>query len=234
MPRRRRAPAVLVTCEHGGNRVPREYAPLFRGAGAALRSHRGWDPGALRVARVMSRALDAPLLAATVTRLLVDLNRSLTNPRAFSEFSRDLEGKARDQLVARYYAPHRERVEARIDRLVRRGTVIHVGVHSFTPVLRGQTRRADIGLLYDPGQAGERALCRHWARELRAAAPALRLRMNYPYRGVADGLTTVLRRRYPGTRYLGIELELNQSILRDRVDGLARLMAHTLTRALAR
>ena len=42
---------LLLTCEHGGNRIPPEYRALFRGATAALASHRGWDPGALALAR---------------------------------------------------------------------------------------------------------------------------------------------------------------------------------------
>ena len=32
---------LLLTCEHGGNTIPRAYAPLFRGASRVLASHRG-------------------------------------------------------------------------------------------------------------------------------------------------------------------------------------------------
>ena len=35
----------IVTCEHGGNRIPAPYRPLFRGQKALLDSHRGYDPG---------------------------------------------------------------------------------------------------------------------------------------------------------------------------------------------
>ncbi|MNC89676.1 hypothetical protein D3C83_56490 [compost metagenome] len=41
----------------------------------------------------------------------------------------------------------------------------------------------------------------------------MRVRRNYPYRGIADGLPTWLRRRYPNARYGGVELEVNQSVL---------------------
>jgi len=30
---------LLITCEHGGNRIPARYRPLFRGAGKLLDSH---------------------------------------------------------------------------------------------------------------------------------------------------------------------------------------------------
>jgi predicted N-formylglutamate amidohydrolase len=43
--------ALLLTCEHGDNRIPREYAALFEGTKDVIASHRGWDPGALDCAR---------------------------------------------------------------------------------------------------------------------------------------------------------------------------------------
>jgi predicted N-formylglutamate amidohydrolase len=83
-------------------------------------------------------------------------------------------------------------------------------VHSFTPVLDGTARKADIALLYDPARPRERALAAHWLRALRVAEPARVVRRNDPYRGSADGLTTALRGEYPAARYLGIEIEVNQ------------------------
>ena len=41
----------------------------------------------------------------------------------------------------------------------------------------------------------------------------LRVRRNYPYAGKGDGLTSYLRRRFPPGAYVGIELEVNQSIV---------------------
>jgi predicted N-formylglutamate amidohydrolase len=87
---------------------------------------------------------------------------------------------------------------------------VHVSSHSFTPKLDGELRRADIGLLYDPSRPGEAALCAAWRAALRAAAPGLVVRRNYPYRGTSDALVTDLRRRFSPSRYLGIEIEVNQ------------------------
>ena len=44
-------------------------------------------------------------------------------------------------------------------------------------------------------------------------APELRVRRNYPYAGKGDGLTAHLRRRFPPSKYVGIELEVNQNIV---------------------
>ena len=60
---------------------------------------------------------------------------------------------------------------------------------------------------------GERALCADWKQTLAHMHPSLRLRRNHPYRGRADGLTTALRKRFAQTRYMGVELEVNQAWL---------------------
>lgn len=255
---------VLLTCEHGGNEVPEEYRALFDGMEAALASHRGWDPGALSLARWLGRRLSAPVVASTVTRLLVDLNRSAHNPRVFSEATRRLSREERERLLARFHAPHRAEVAEAVARAAAVGavairnramvgrvgaeeavahagraeavppaagveagslaaragaealiapkerTVLHLGIHSFTPELRGEVRRADMALLYDPSRARERALCVAWTEALRRLLPGRHVRRNYPYRGRSDGLTTSLRAAHGEEGYLGIEIEVNQ------------------------
>ena len=74
-------------------------------------------------------------------------------------------------------------------------------------------RHADVGLLYHPGRHGEAELCARWKASLAAFAPELRVRRNYPYAGKGDGLTSYLRLRFPPGAYVGIELEVNQSIV---------------------
>lgn len=202
---------LLLTCEHGGHRVPAEYRRLFAGADQVLASHRGWDPGSLELARRLARTLDAPLIASTTTRLLVELNRSPGHPRLFSEFSKRLPPAERQRLLDRCWHPHRRAVETTLAGFIRTGqAVLHVGVHSFTPVLDGQVRSTDLGLLYDPSRESERRFCEAWQRDLRDRCPDLRIHRNVPYRGTSDGLTTFLRRRFPDTCYAGIELEVCQ------------------------
>lgn len=206
--------ALIVTCEHGGNRVPARYAPLLRGRRTLLASHRGWDAGALQLAREMARALRAPLFAATTTRLLVDLNRAEHNRRVFSELTANLPDAERERLLATLHRPYRTRVEAAVaQRVATGGRVVHIASHSFTPRLDGAVRAYEIGLLYDPRRAGERDLCTAWREALLQRAARLRVRRNQPYRGVADGLTTHLRTRFADRCYAGIELEINQAVV---------------------
>ena len=201
--------SLIVTCEHGGREVPPDHAHLFAGHEALLDSHRGWDPGALELAREMAAALQAPLFAATTTRLLVDLNRSIGHRQLHSEATRHLPRKHREEIVARHYRPHRGAVEGEFERRIAAGeSIVHVASHSFTPELNGKVRQADVGWLYDPRRASEVDLCRRWMVELARRAPGLRLRRNYPYQGRGDGLASLMRRRHGGEAYAGIELEV--------------------------
>ena len=206
-------PALLLTCEHGGNRVPEPYRSLFENQAAVLATHRGYDIGALSAARFLARSLSRPLIAATTTRLLVDLNRSPGHPRQFSEFTRALPPAERTRIAERHYQPYREQVQGWVQsRVVRGRPVVHISVHSFTEHLNGRQRHCDIGLLYDPSRPLERAFCADWQQNLRLASADFVVRRNYPYRGVSDGLVTWLRRAFGPMDYAGIELELNQAL----------------------
>lgn len=206
--------AFLITCEHGGNRIPAPHRRLFRGRRGLLDSHRGYDPGALVMARALAEAFRAPLVSSTVSRLLVELNRSIGHPRLFSEATRGMPAQQRSAIIDRYYRPYRAQVERLVARSVSRGRrVIHISSHSFTPELDGRLRRADVGLLYHPGRQAESALCARWKASLAACAPEIRVRRNYPYAGKSDGLTSHLRRRFPPRAYVGIELEVNQKFV---------------------
>jgi predicted N-formylglutamate amidohydrolase len=203
--------AVLVTCEHGGNRVPAAYVEWFAGADKALASHRGHDPGALAMARTLASRLQAQLIFATVSRLVVELNRSSRNPRLSSPFIRQAPAAIRREIYERYYVPYWRSVQAAVQRALEHDShVVHIGSHSFTPVLDGHVRDTDIGLLYDPARPGEVALCARWREAIRRRAPHWKVRRNYPYAGAGDGLTRELRRRFSPARYIGIELEINQ------------------------
>jgi predicted N-formylglutamate amidohydrolase len=201
----------LITCEHGGNRIPSRYCHLFLGREALLSSHYGYDPGALAMARGLAWAMVAPLYFSTISRLLIDLNRSTSHPALYSEVTRNASVETRRAIMQRYYLPYRQQGEAAIAELVAHGhRVIHISSHSFTPELNGEVRNADIGLLYDPSRCGEVELCCRWQAALASCAPEFRVRRNYPYTGKSDGFTSYLRRRFAAEAYIGIELEINQ------------------------
>lgn len=228
------AQVVLFTCEHGGNKIPRKYQPLFRLAQKELRSHRGWDPGAKKIAEDLAKICKAPVFSADVSRLLVDLNRSENHPACFSEFSRALNNDKKLEILESYYQPYRRGVENWLSLAVKRACVFHFSIHSFTPKLFGEVRNCEIGLLYDPKSALERSTARELKLQLKTLFPELRVRMNYPYKGYMDGFTTKLRRDFVPDRYSGIEIELNQTLLEKLRENKKRLaFSNTLARCLS-
>lgn len=197
-----------------------------------LDSHRGLDYGALEVARAFGKRLAVTPVTATVSRLVCDLNRSPHHRNVFSEFTRGLSAERREALLAAHYWPYRTGVEDIV--AAAPGRVLHISSHSFTPVLRGEVRRCDVGFLYDPARTAEVSFIDHWHDALAAAAPELVLRRNYPYRGTTDALVTHLRRRY-GERYSGVEIEINQKYVGSaRWRSLVATLAASLGTAVAR
>ena len=204
-------PVMIISCEHGGFRVPPRYRRLFDGHEAVLKSHRGYDEGAAGLARTMARLCNAELAVCTMTRLLVDCNRSLHYRKLFSEYTRTLPDRDKQYLLDTVYQAYRAPIVRMIGRYTGEGRrVLHCSVHSFTPVWKGRVRKTDIGLLYDPVRDPEKRFCRTWKALILAAYPQWSVRRNDPYRGITDGLVTYLRRRYTPECYTGVELEVNQ------------------------
>lgn len=208
---------VVVTCEHATNRVPAELAGLFRAHRGLLKTHRGWDIGALGVAERIAAGLASPLFVGEVSRLVIELNRSLDSSSLFSVATRELDDAVRRGLIDRYWSPWRGAVREHIERAIgaRSGAVLHVSAHSFTPVLDGKERQVEIGLLFDPSRAGEKSLCERWRAAILCDpdGAGMRVKMNLPYRGTSDGHTTALRRVFAASRYLGIEVEVKNSLI---------------------
>ena len=228
-------PILLFSCEHAVNRVPEGLRGLFEDREDLLDSHRAYDAGALGLAEELAQRFDAPLFRSHVTRLLIDHNRSPRNPGLWSEFSRDLEPGERCDLVQKYYRPFRARVAAWIAEQTARGhRVVHIAVHSFTPILNGNVRSTDVGFLYDPVRTDETGLASVWQKELQRLRPGLRVHRNRPYRGVSDCHQRSYRLLYDAQTYIALELEFNQKLLGGGQGGwveLRRQLADSLAAA---
>src|SRR5262249_38013230 len=157
---------------------------------ALLDSHRGWDAGAIGVARSLAAALDAACIVTTTSRLLVDVNRPESHRTLFSPIAKGLPHDERERILDEYYRPYWERAVAGVRAAHAGGArAVHLSVHSMTPILDGRVRRADAALLFDPSREFEARFCKDWLRALTAARPDLTFRRNYPYRGTSEGLT---------------------------------------------
>lgn len=159
------SPYVLL-CEHASRFIPEDYGGLGL-AEPDLSRHIAWDIGAAQVASGLSAALDAPLVLAGYSRLLIDLNRPPDSATAFPEISettpipgnRGLSAEERARRIAAYFDPFQAAVRQLLDERAAAGrpaTVI--GVHSFTPVFKGFVRPWQAGILYRRSQRFGHAL----------------------------------------------------------------------------
>ncbi len=202
---------ILTTCEHSGNTIPSSYKHLFKEYTNLLKSHRGYDIGALELYEYMVNELSDMHVCYGITRLLIDPNRSLQNRSLFSEVTKCLDKNNKQYIIDTFYNTYRNGVQTLITMSNKNRTpVTHISVHTFTPELNDKKRTADIGLLYDTKHPVEKELCTSIRDHINRIAPELQVRLNYPYRGVSDGFVSYLRKHFDQAQYTGIELEVNQ------------------------
>ena len=203
---------LVFTCEHGGNDIPEKYFDIFNHGFEDLNSHKGLDYGSLDLFNYCEDLSDFSV-KNSMSRLLIEFNRSLHHPKLFSKYSASLSEKAKQLILKDYYKPYRNEVSKNISEYIEKGEeVVHFSFHSFTPVLNGVIRNTDIGILYDPSRISEKNYSHLLKEFLKLEDPDLKIRYNYPYLGKADGFTTSLRKEFP-TLYSGIELEVNQKFI---------------------
>lgn len=205
--------AILFSCEHYSSFIPKEFNHLFNSVESKkiLQSHRGWDIGIPIVVNYWENFFQQTVFKAEVSRLIVDLNRSRNHKNLFSEFSNRLSSQEKQEILKTYYDPYRSNIEEIVENnSIHDKITLHIALHSFTGVWNGTERNADIGILYDPSHILENRLSQLWKSNLKKISN-LRVRSNYPYLGRADSFPTYLRKKY-NNNYIGIELEINQSM----------------------
>ena len=185
---------IILVCEHASNHFPAPWGDLGLTQDQA-RAHIAWDPGALGLARGLSHRLNAPLIHATVSRLVYDCNRAPDLPSAMPARSEihDIPGNAAISATDRLarteaiYLPFHDALHRLIARRIALGLrPVILTVHSFTPVYFGQPRRVEFGVIHDADPTLAQAIV--------AAARHTRLdaQLNAPY-SAADDVTHTLR-----------------------------------------
>ena len=150
------APLLLV-CDHASRIVPGRLGNLGLGADAFQR-HIAYDIGAAGVARQLSESLDAPLVMAGFSRLVIDLNRPPGHPGSILEESdgvpvpgnAGLDDESRRARIRELFEPYHDAVNRALARIWDGGTVPALfSVHSFSPGFGGTPRPWDIGVLWN-------------------------------------------------------------------------------------
>ena len=137
--------------------LPPSYGRLGL-ADAQFERHIAYDIGARRATETMAKALGAPALLTTYSRLLIDPNRGAHDPTLVMRLSDGaiVPGNARIDEVeiehrrATYFRPYHEAVADTLRAMAATGTVpAIVSLHSFTPFWKDVPRPWHVGLLWD-------------------------------------------------------------------------------------
>ena len=148
---------ILLACDHAGNRVPRVLDNLGISDTERAR-HIGWDIGAAGVTTALAGLLDATAILQTYSRLVIDCNRRPGHPTSVAPVSDGTripgnQGAPPPWLAARIdevFNPYHAAIAAEIDaRLARDAPPIVIAVHSFTPIMAGEARIWQAGVLHN-------------------------------------------------------------------------------------
>jgi len=214
---------ILLVCDHASRRFPEVLGTLGLDP-VALRCHLALDIGAGPLTERLATTLSATAVLCQYSRLIVDCNRLLMDPSAFLEFgdgivvpgNRNLQPEDKKVRADEIYWPYHGAVESEVERLGAAGRPpIFVAVHSFTPVLNGESRLCEMGVLWDT----DRMTAEIFLHDLREAG--FHVGDNEPYSGKAPHDFTVDQHAESiGLPHVGIEIR--QDLIDDE-QGIAEI-----------
>jgi predicted N-formylglutamate amidohydrolase len=184
---------VLLVCDHASRRFPAALGSMGLDP-FARRCHLALDIGAGALTERLADALSATAVLGQYSRLVVDCNRLLMDPSAFLEFgdgivvpgNRNLHAEDKKLRAEEIYWPYHNAVTSQVERLGALGRPpIFIAVHSFTPVLNGESRSWEMGVLWDT----DRVTAEFFLHDLREAG--FHVGDNEPYSGKAPHDFTV-------------------------------------------
>ena len=224
----------VIAVDHASRRIPRRLGNLGLEA-RDLERHIAWDIGAFEVARAVSDALDAALVAQNYSRLVIDCNRRGDDPTSIPSVSEStpIPGNlnlSEEQIAARrqeIFEPYHAHLRALLDERAsaRRRTILIVQ-HSMTNVFKGVRRQMHAAVLHD--RDGRFAGC---LLDALRSEPGLIVADNEPYSGKEKiGYTSS---HYGESRRIPhVEVELRQDLVASppgQLEWSGRLTAALLT-----
>jgi len=207
---------ILLICDHASRRFPAALGNMGLDP-VALRCHLALDIGAGALTERLATSLSATAVLCQYSRLVVDCNRQLMDPSAYLEFgdgivipgNRNLHPENKKQRADEIYWPYHNAVTSQVERLQAEGRPpIFIAVHSFTPVLNGESRSCEMGVLWDT----DRVTAEIFVHDLREAG--FIVGDNEPYSGKApQDFTIDHHAELIGLPHVG--LEIRQDLIDD-------------------
>lgn len=207
----------IIAVDHAGRSIPADLGDL--GLAAEWHdTHHFCDIGAAELAHALAQRIDVPIVMCDVSRLVIDVNRWLEDPRSIV---REVEGTPIPENVAMDEAGRTARQEAIfwpyqsclgeiwMRQKERHSRPFFFSLHSCTRVFDGFRRPWDGGTIWHDDEALSRHLIDHLGRDGR-----LVIGDNQPYSGIG-GAYTVDRHTYgSGLPACGFEVS-NDLLLTD-------------------
>jgi predicted N-formylglutamate amidohydrolase len=218
----------VIVVDHASARIPKALGNLGV-AEAQLKRHIAWDIGALTVARRVSAALGAPLIAQNYSRLVIDCNRDpnvMSSIPSVSEMT-DVPGNLRlseaDRAARRkaIFEPYHRGIAALLDQREAAGKrTFLVAQHSMTNLYKGTRREMHAAILYNR----DRRFAGLVLNALRRNAE-LHIADNEPY-FVSDETDYTIPKHGEARGLPHVEIELRQDLITEeagQVEWAARL-----------
>jgi len=205
----------VIVVDHAGAYIPRRLNNLGVNPDE-LKRHIAWDIGALAVARRVSAALDAPLIAQNYSRLVIDCNRdpkvgsSICTVSEHTAIPGNVDLSAEQALLRRneIFEPYHSRVRALLDEREKAGQpTILVAQHSMTDVYKGNARSMHAAVLYNRDRRFAHLVLEQLRRE-----PGLVIGDNEPY-FVSDETDYTIPVHGEGRKLPHVEIEIRQDLI---------------------
>lgn len=223
---------VLLVADHASPFFPASLNQLGL-ADWVLEEHVAWDIGVDELVRFLADELDAPVVMAGFSRLIVDPNRRPDDPGAIPEISdgiaipgnQDLSERQKAQRIQSFFKPYHDAIAARLDRFLENGVVpAMIAVHTCSPVFDRVVRPWHIGVMWDKDPRIPLPVIRHFEKNEQVC-----IGDNEPYSGRhPHDFTIDFHAEAAGLPHIGFEVR--QDLVREK-DG-ARAWAAVLASAL--
>jgi predicted N-formylglutamate amidohydrolase len=214
---------ILLVCDHASQRIPQSLGSMGLDP-VARRCHLASDIGAGALTGQVAESLGITAVLCQYSRLVVDCNRQLMDPGAFLEFgdgvvipgNRNLLAADKAKRADEIYWPYHQAIDSQVKRLQSADKQpIFVSIHSFTPVMNGESRSWEMGVLWDT----DRVTAEIFVHDLRQAGYLVG--DNEPYSGKApQDFTIDYHAESIALPHVGIEIRQD---LIDDVEGVATI-----------
>ena len=180
---------MMIACDHASNRIPAKLDMLGLSPDL-MELHIAYDIGARQVAMQLAERFNAPLLHASYSRLVLDLNRFPDDPAMFPDVSdqhevpgnRKLENADKQLRIDTLFRPYHDMHSTMVQKLKKQFVKpIIVSIHSFTDQMDGATRPWHFGVLWDRDRALAEQLLENLNQQSSAHPAGLLIGDNKPY-----------------------------------------------------